>query len=88
MRSICGRDLPRSNGNKVDNGLGKEPAMGTVECLQPTDLINTRHKRLSLMALTSFSNTQAPKRRRNRTFYLPPAHKAFGGVGPSTAAAA
>lgn len=77
---MYGRDLPRSERGKVDNGLGKEPAMGTVGILQPTDLINRTPQAVVIDGVDFiFQYTPGAEAPAEMTFYLP-AHKAFGGA--------
>ncbi|HEX4870408.1 MAG TPA: alkyl sulfatase dimerization domain-containing protein, partial [Moraxellaceae bacterium] len=75
-----GRDLPRSVRGKVDNGLGKEPAMGTVGILAPTDLIDRPEQALALDGVDFvFQYTPAAEAPAEMTFWLP-AQKAFCGA--------
>ncbi|WP_341304838.1 alkyl sulfatase dimerization domain-containing protein [Pseudomonas sp. TMP25] len=77
---MYGRDLPRSERGKVDNGLGKEPAMGTVGILQPTDLIDSTPQAVAIDGVDFiFQYTPGAEAPAEMTFYLP-AHKAFGGA--------
>lgn len=77
---MYGRDLPRSERGKVDNGLGKEPAMGTVGILQPTDLIGSTPQAVVIDGVDFiFQYTPGAEAPAEMTFYLP-AHNAFGGA--------
>jgi len=77
---MYGRDLPRSERGKVDNGLGKEPAMGTVGILAPTDLISQTPQPLTIDGVEFiFQYTPASEAPAELTFYLP-AQKAFCGA--------
>jgi alkyl sulfatase BDS1-like metallo-beta-lactamase superfamily hydrolase len=77
---MYGRDLPRSERGKVDNGLGKDPAMGTVGILPPTDLIDGTSQALIIDGVDFiFQYTPGAEAPAEMTFYLP-AHKAFGGA--------
>lgn len=77
---MYGRDLPRSARGKVDNGLGKEPAMGTVGILAPTDLISRTPQALAIDGVDFiFQYTPGSEAPAELTFYLP-AQKAFCGA--------
>jgi alkyl sulfatase BDS1-like metallo-beta-lactamase superfamily hydrolase len=77
---MYGRDLPRSVRGKVDNGLGKEPALGTVGILAPTDLISGSPQPLSIDGVDFiFQYTPASEAPAELTFYLPK-QKAFCGA--------
>ncbi|MDI1301921.1 MAG: alkyl sulfatase dimerization domain-containing protein [bacterium] len=77
---MYGRDLPRSVRGKVDNGLGKEPAMGTVGILAPTDLIGHTPQPLVIDGVDFiFQYTPGSEAPAELTFYLP-AQKAFCGA--------
>ena len=77
---MYGRDLPRSERGKVDNGLGKEPAMGTVGILQPTDLIDSETQDVAIDGVDFvFHYTPGAEAPAEMTFYLP-AQKAFCGA--------
>lgn len=77
---MYGRDLPRSAHGKVDNGLGKEPAMGTVGILPPTDLIGQTPTAMSIDGVDFvFEYTPGSEAPAEMTFYLPAA-KAFCGA--------
>jgi alkyl sulfatase BDS1-like metallo-beta-lactamase superfamily hydrolase len=77
---MYGRDLPRSERGKVDNGLGKEPAMGTVGILAPTDLIGKTPQAMSIDGVDFvFQYTPGSEAPAEMTFYLP-AIKAFSGA--------
>jgi alkyl sulfatase BDS1-like metallo-beta-lactamase superfamily hydrolase len=69
---MYGRDLPRSERGKVDNGLGKEPAMGTVGILPPTDLISATPQALDIDGVNFvFQYTPASEAPAEMTFFLP-----------------
>lgn len=77
---MYGRDLPRSERGKVDNGLGKEPAMGTLGILAPTDLIGKTPQAMSIDGVEFiFEYTPGSEAPSEMTFYLPAA-KAFCGA--------
>lgn len=77
---MYGRDLPRSERGKVDNGLGKEPAAGTIGILAPTDLIGATPTALSIDGVDFiFQYTPGSEAPSEMTFYLP-AVKAFCGA--------
>ncbi len=77
---MYGSSLPRSERGKVDNGLGKEPAMGTVGILQPTDLIGSSPQAVAIDGVDFiFQYTPGAEAPAEMTFYLP-AHNAFGGA--------
>lgn len=77
---MYGRDLPRSVRGKVDNGLGKEPAIGTVGILAPTDLISQTPQAMVIDGVDFiFQYTPGSEAPAELTFYLP-AQKAFCGA--------
>ena len=77
---MYGRDLPYSERGKVDNGLGKEPAMGTIGILPPTDLISQTPQAINIDGVEFiFEYTPASEAPAEMTFYLP-AVKAFCGA--------
>lgn len=77
---MYGRDLPRSPRGKVDNGLGKEPAMGTVGILRPTELIGHTPQPVNVDGIDFiFQYTPGSEAPAEMTFYLP-AYKAFCGA--------
>lgn len=77
---MYGRDLPYSERGKVDNGLGKEPAMGTIGILPPTDLISQTPQAMNIDGVEFiFEYTPASEAPAEMTFYLP-AVKAFCGA--------
>jgi alkyl sulfatase BDS1-like metallo-beta-lactamase superfamily hydrolase len=77
---MYGRDLPRSPRGKVDNGLGKEPAMGTIGILRPTELVDRTPLAMNLDGVEFvFQYTPGSEAPAEMTFYLP-AHKAFCGA--------
>jgi alkyl sulfatase BDS1-like metallo-beta-lactamase superfamily hydrolase len=77
---MYGRDLPRSIRGKVDNGLGKEPAMGTIGILAPTDLIDHTPQPVTIDGVDFiFQYTPGSEAPAEMTFYLP-RQKAFCGA--------
>lgn len=77
---MYGRDLPRSERGKVDNGLGKEPAMGSVGILRPTELIDHTPQTVDVDGVEFvFQYTPGSEAPAEMTFYLP-ARKAFCGA--------
>lgn len=77
---MYGRDLPRSPRGKVDNGLGKEPAMGTIGILRPTELVDRTPQAMNVDGVEFvFQYTPGSEAPAEMTFYLP-AHKAFCGA--------
>ncbi len=77
---MYGRDLPRSERGKVDNGLGKEPAIGTLGILAPTELISETPQALNIDGVDFvFQYTPGSEAPAELTFYLP-ARKAFCGA--------
>lgn len=81
---MYGRDLPRSARGKVDNGLGKEPALGTVGILPPTDLVDHTPQAMSIDGVDFvFQYTPGSEAPAEMTFYLPQ-HKAFCGAEVSS----
>ncbi len=77
---MYGRDLPRSPRGKVDNGLGKEPAMGTVGILRPTVLVDRTPQAMTIDGVDfEFQYTPASEAPAEMTFWLP-AQKAFCGA--------
>lgn len=77
---MYGRDLPRSPRGKVDNGLGKEPAMGTIGILRPTELVDRTPQAMNVDGIDFvFQYTPGSEAPAEMTFYLP-AHKAFCGA--------
>lgn len=77
---MYGRDLPRSVRGKVDNGLGKEPALGSIGILRPTELIGGTSQALSIDGVDFvFQYTPASEAPAEMTFYLP-GKKAFCGA--------
>lgn len=77
---MYGRDLPRSERGKVDNGLGKEPAIGTMGILAPTELIDTTPQPLNIDGVDFvFQYTPGSEAPAELTFYLP-GQKAFCGA--------
>ena len=77
---MYGRDLPRSERGKVDNGLGKEPAMGTIGILRPTELVDRTPQTMDVDGVEFiFQYTPGSEAPAEMTFYLP-AKKAFCGA--------
>lgn len=77
---MYGRDLPRSIRGKVDNGLGKEPAMGRVGILKPTELIDRTPQAVNIDGVDFvFQYTPGSEAPAEMTFYLPQ-KKAFCGA--------
>ena len=77
---MYGRDLPRGARGKVDNGLGKEPAAGTIGILRPTTLIGQTPLREEIDGVVfDFQYTPGSEAPAELTFYLPE-HKAFCGA--------
>ena len=77
---MYGRDLPRSERGKVDNGLGKEPAMGTIGILRPTELVDRTPQTVDVDGVEFiFQYTPGSEAPAEMTFYLP-AKKAFCGA--------
>lgn len=77
---MYGRDLPRSPRGKVDNGLGKEPAMGTIGILRPTELVDRTPQAMNVDGVDFiFQYTPGSEAPAEMTFYLP-AHQAFCGA--------
>lgn len=77
---MYGRDLPRSPRGKVDNGLGKEPAMGTIGILPPTQLVDRTPQAMTLDGVDFiFQYTPGSEAPAEMTFYLPK-QKAFCGA--------
>ncbi len=77
---MYGRDLPRSSRGKVDNGLGKEPAMGTIGILRPSELIDRTPQVVDVDGVEFvFQYTPGSEAPAEMMFYLP-AHKAFCGA--------
>lgn len=77
---MYGRDLPRSARGKVDNGLGKEPANGTMGILAPTELIGQTPTALNIDGVDFiFQYTPGSEAPAELTFYLPD-QKAFCGA--------
>lgn len=69
---MYGRDLPRGVRGKVDNGLGKEPALGSVGILQPTDLIERTPQALTIDGVDFvFQYTPGSEAPAELMFYLP-----------------
>lgn len=76
---MYGRDLPRGVRGKVDNGLGKEPALGTVGILQPTELIGQTPQALTIDGVDfEFQYTPGSEAPAELTFYLPKQHAFCG----------
>lgn len=77
---MYGRDLPRSERGKVDNGLGKEPAMGTAGILAPTELVDRTPQLMNIDGVDFvFQYTPGSEAPAEMTFYLPK-QKAFCGA--------
>jgi len=77
---MYGRDLPRSERGKVDNGLGKEPAMGTVGILRPGVLVDRTPQAMTIDGVEFvFQFTPGSEAPAEMTFYLPQ-KKAFCGA--------
>ncbi len=77
---MYGRDLPRSVRGKVDNGLGKEPAMGSIGILRPTELIDRTPQKVDIDGVEFvFQYTPGAEAPAEMTFYLPQ-KKAFCGA--------
>ncbi len=77
---MYGRELARSVRGHVDSGLGKQPAMGKVGILNPTDLVDGTPQEMIIDGVTfifqSVPESEAPA---EFTFYLPE-KKAFCGA--------
>jgi alkyl sulfatase BDS1-like metallo-beta-lactamase superfamily hydrolase len=77
---MYGRDLPRSERGLVDNGLGKEPAMGSIGILRPTELIDRTPQAMDVDGVSFvFQFTPGSEAPAELTFYLPE-KKAFCGA--------
>ncbi|MBM4363197.1 MAG: MBL fold metallo-hydrolase [Deltaproteobacteria bacterium] len=77
---MYGRDLPRSERARVDNGLGKEPAAGAVAILPPTHLVGFATRSLVIDGVPfEFQYTPGSEAPAELTFYLPE-QKAFCGA--------
>lgn len=77
---MYGRDLPRSPRGKIDNGLGKEPAVGAVTILPPTQLIDGTPQALRIDGVELiFQYTPGAEAPAELTFYLPQ-RRAFCGA--------
>ncbi|CAA0080749.1 Putative alkyl/aryl-sulfatase YjcS [Zhongshania aliphaticivorans] len=77
---MYGMPLPRTPRGHVDSGLGKEPGMGTVGILTPTDLIQETGQTLLIDGVSFvFQNVSGSEAPAEFTFYLPE-KKAFCGA--------
>lgn len=77
---MYGRDLPRNARGKVDNGLGKDPAVGNVGILAPTVDIGTTPVAMTIDGVPFvFQYTPESEAPAELTFYLP-RHRAFCGA--------
>lgn len=77
---MYGRELPRSERGRVDNGLGKEPAAGAVAILPPTQLVGFETRSLVIDGVPfEFQYTPGSEAPAELTFYLPE-QKAFCGA--------
>jgi alkyl sulfatase BDS1-like metallo-beta-lactamase superfamily hydrolase len=70
---MYGRNLPRSERGKIDNGLGKEPpSSGTVTVLPPTHLVDASTRPLTIDGVEFvFQYTPGSEAPAEMTFYLP-----------------
>lgn len=77
---MYGRWLARSERGHVDTGLGKEPAMGDIGILAPTDLVANTPREMDLDGIR-FVFQHAPESEANAelTFYLPEFRAYCGG---------
>lgn len=77
---MYGMPLPRSARGMVDNGLGKEPALGTLGILPPTTLVSFSTRTLEVDGVPmEFQYAPASEAPAELTFYLP-TQKAFCGA--------
>jgi alkyl sulfatase BDS1-like metallo-beta-lactamase superfamily hydrolase len=77
---MYGMPLPRTPRGHVDSGLGKEPGIGTVGILTPTDLISDTGQSLQIDGVSFvFQNVSGSEAPAEFTFYLPE-KKAFCGA--------
>lgn len=77
---MYGMPLPRTPRGKVDNGLGKEPALGTLGILPPRTLVGFSTRTLEVDGVPmEFQYTPGSEAPAELTFYLP-AQKAFCGA--------
>jgi len=69
---MYGTELPHAPRGHVDTGLGKGPARGTIELLEPTDLVDHTGQRMQIdgvdFVFQYVPNSEAPT---ELTFYLP-----------------
>jgi alkyl sulfatase BDS1-like metallo-beta-lactamase superfamily hydrolase len=69
---MYGRNLPRSPRGRVDNGIGKEPALGAIGILRPTELVDQTGQALTIdgvpFVFQSVPGTEAPT---ELNLYLP-----------------
>jgi alkyl sulfatase BDS1-like metallo-beta-lactamase superfamily hydrolase len=69
---MYGRNLPRGARAKVDNGLGKEPAAGSIGILRPTDLVGPETSHLDVDGVPfEFQYAPGSEAPAELTFYLP-----------------
>lgn len=77
---MYGMPLPRTARGHVDSGLGKEPGIGTVGILTPTDLVSRTGETLEIDGVSFvFQNVSGSEAPAEFTFYLPE-KKAFCGA--------
>lgn len=77
---MYGMPLPRTPRGHVDSGLGKEPGIGTVGILTPTDLVDHTGQNLLIDGVSFvFQNVSGSEAPAEFTFYLPE-KKAFCGA--------
>jgi alkyl sulfatase BDS1-like metallo-beta-lactamase superfamily hydrolase len=77
---MYGMPLPRTPRGHIDSGLGKEPGIGTVGILTPTDLVDHTGQALVIDGVSFvFQNVSGSEAPAEFTFYLPE-KKAFCGA--------
>lgn len=77
---MYGMPLPRTPRGHIDSGLGKEPGIGTVGILTPTDLVDHTGQTLLVDGVSFvFQNVSGSEAPAEFTFYLPE-KKAFCGA--------
>jgi alkyl sulfatase BDS1-like metallo-beta-lactamase superfamily hydrolase len=77
---MYGSQLPRSERGHIGTGLGKEPAMGSIGILAPTEIItHTPEEKIIDGVRFIFQNVPASEAPAEMTFYLP-AFKLFCGA--------
>ena len=69
---MYGSRLPRSERGHIGTGLGKEPAMGSIGILAPTEIITRTPEEITIDGLRFvFQNVPASEAPAELTFYLP-----------------